>query len=92
MNPWQSLSGSLAGQPRLDDPACVHHVAIYDSRTAEDMERAVEICTTLCPTHTLDRCQAWARSCAPNELDGIVGGELYEWRQWRPRPTKSAAS
>ena len=75
---FASVLDAINAAPRFDGALCAGDATgRFDATGDVDAEPAIAICHFLLPAMTA--CREWARAQPLNALNGVVGGELYEW-------------
>lgn len=75
------------GTPDLSAGLCVGEPDLFEPDDPGLADLAVATCLR-CPV--LDKCRAWTETLPPNDLHGVVGGRLFEWK--KPSLLRKAAA
>jgi WhiB family transcriptional regulator, redox-sensing transcriptional regulator len=78
-----ALLGAIHGAPDLPRAACRGRSDLFDGRTEDDVDEAIEVCETLCPEFLA--CRAWAQSQPRRRICGVIAGRMYEHKPPRQR-------
>jgi WhiB family redox-sensing transcriptional regulator len=70
------LFGALDGIPALPGAACKGKADLFEGRTDDDIDKAIQICGR-CPSR--QPCADWAASLPRNRVTGIVAGRVVVW-------------